>query len=63
MEVHKDELEDVRKLSVDCFTHAVYKYLKEVYNMEFNVPLGTGFKAGTHWTEGEEIEEAVEPPF
>jgi len=34
-----------------------------VYNIEFNVPLGTGFKAGSHWSEGEEITESIDPPF
>jgi DNA polymerase I-like protein with 3'-5' exonuclease and polymerase domains len=63
MEVHPDELEEVRQISVDCFTHSVYNYLKAVYNIEFNVPLGTGFKAGSHWSEGEETTESIDPPF
>ncbi len=63
LEVHPDEVDIVREIAVKCFTTDVYTYLKEVYNIEFNVPLGTGFKAGKHWTEGDEIEEAVPPPY
>lgn len=63
MEVHPDEEDIVREISVKCFTEAVYNYLDIVYNIQFNVPLGTGFKCGEYWTEGEEIVEAVEPPF
>lgn len=62
MEVHPDEIEEVRKISTKCFTISVYLYLYKVYNIHFNVPLGTGFKCGKFWTEGEEIVEAVEPP-
>jgi len=63
MEVHPDEVDIVREIAVKCFTVCVYNYLKEVYNIEFNVPLGTGFKCGEHWTEGKEIVESVEPPY
>ena len=63
MEVHPDEVDIVREISVNCFTKAVYNYLDIVYNIQFNVPLGTGFKCGEYWTEGEEIVEAVDPPF
>lgn len=63
LEVHPDEVEEVRKIAVKCFTTDVYNYLEMVYNIHFNVPLGTGFKAGKYWTEGEEIVEAVAPPY
>lgn len=35
----------------ECFTRGVYKYLSCVYNLSFSVPLGTGIKAGHHWSE------------
>jgi len=63
LELHPEELETVHEISVDCFTEKVYNYLDNVYNIHFNVPLGTGFKAGKFWTEGEEIVEAVAPPY
>ena len=62
LEEHPDEGDIVREIGVDCFTNCVYTYLKKVYNIEFNVPLGTGYKSGKFWTEGEEISESVEPP-
>lgn len=63
MEIHPDEEDLVRELAEECFTLSVYNYLNLVYNIQFNVPLGTGFKCGDHWTEGEEITKSVEPPF
>lgn len=63
MEIHPDEVEEVHAIAVDCFTHRVYTYLLEVYNIKFNVPLGTGFKVGSHWSLGEEVTENVEPPW
>lgn len=35
----------------ECFTTRVYEYLKRVYNLDFNVPLGTSHTIGTHWGE------------
>lgn len=63
MEIHPDEVDIVREIGVKCFTECVYNYLKLVYNIEFNVPLGTGFKAGKYWTEGKEIVESIAPPY
>jgi DNA polymerase I-like protein with 3'-5' exonuclease and polymerase domains len=62
MEVHPEEVSTVRGLAESCFTEHVYSYLSNVYHVSFNVPLGTGFKAGKHWSEGEEITTQVEPP-
>lgn len=62
-EVHPDEVEQVREIGEISFTDDVYNYLKEVYDIEFNVPLGTGFKCGEFWTEGEEIVRQVAPPY
>ena len=62
MEVHPDEVDKLRELSVDCFTNKVYTYLHKVYGIYFNVPLGTGFKLGSHWGTGKEVVQSVEPP-
>ena len=62
-ELHPDEVELFKSLSVKAFTEDVYRYLKEVYNIEFNFPLGVGCKIGTHWGEGTEYSTQVVPPF
>lgn len=54
MEVHPDYLEQVQEIAMVAFTTDVYRYLREVYGLEFNVPLGIGMKAGTHWGTGKE---------
>lgn len=62
MEINPAECDLVRGLSEHAFTSYVYFYLNAVYDISFNVPLGTGFKAGVHWSEGDEIKTNVEPP-
>ncbi len=54
MEVHPDYLEHVQEIAKKAFTMDVYEYLRKVYGIEFNVPLGIGMKAGTHWGTGKE---------
>ena len=61
-EVHKEDLEKYILIVKKAFTDDVYRYLKRVYGMEFNVPLGCEIKYGTHWGEGEEVAFDVEPP-
>jgi DNA polymerase I-like protein with 3'-5' exonuclease and polymerase domains len=39
---------------VQAFTLDVYQYLRNVYEIEFDVPLGAGIKIGTHLGEGKE---------
>lgn len=36
-------------LAAQCFTMDVYKYLREVYDLDFNVPLGVGVSIGERW--------------
>lgn len=53
-------------LGVQCFTTDVYAYLRQVYKLEFDVPLGVGTTLGTHWDAnkaegGTEVEWNVEP--
>ena len=45
--------------SIDKFNFAGKKAIVRV---DFNVPLGIGFEAGEHWSEGEEIKTVVLPP-
>lgn len=54
VKVHKDEIELLKKVAKQCLTYDVYEFLKRVYHYDFKIPLGLGFKAGTHWGEGHE---------
>lgn len=58
-----EETDALRHICEQCFTTKVYEYMDKVYNVQFNVPLGTGFVSGTHWGQGDEIKRQVEPPF
>lgn len=53
-EVHKEDMDAYRKLVKKAFTSDVYLYLKLVYGLTFNVPLGCETGWGSHWSEGEE---------
>jgi DNA polymerase I-like protein with 3'-5' exonuclease and polymerase domains len=39
---------------IEAFTMDVYRFLKQVYRIEFDVPLGAGIKIGAHLGEGKE---------
>lgn len=63
-EIPPEERELFKELVVYSLCDSVYKYLDNVYNLQFNVPLGAGIKIGTYWGEGVEDKiNAVEPPF
>jgi len=63
-EVHPDEHEEFKEYSLHAFTTCVYHYLKEVYGVEFNVPLGIGVKLGEpHWGTGKEVKCVPLPPY
>jgi len=62
-ELHPDEHEEFRQCCKYAFTHLVYYYLKEVYDMEFNVPLGVGVKIGPNWGKGDELKCVPLPPY
>jgi DNA polymerase-1 len=54
-EVHPKHTEDFIRLAKQSFTHDVYGYLRSVYGIEFNVPLGVGCKIGQRWGVGDEV--------
>jgi DNA polymerase I-like protein with 3'-5' exonuclease and polymerase domains len=58
-----EELDELLEIGEWAFLTKVYEYLKKVYDIEFVAPLGIGFTAGYGWSEGEEIERAVAPPY
>jgi DNA polymerase I-like protein with 3'-5' exonuclease and polymerase domains len=51
MEVHPDEVEGVERLAEVAFDYSVTSYLKEVYNIDWNVPLEIEAKFGSYWNE------------
>ena len=56
-EVHPSERELFEELAVKTFTFDVYVYLKEVYGIDFNVPLEAEVKIASHWSESEAFRE------
>lgn len=52
--VHRDDLARYKELARHAFTAGVREYLKLIYNVHFNVPLGCGITVGRYWGEGEE---------
>ena len=62
-ELHPDETAEFMECSKYAFTHLVYHYLKEAYDIEFNVPLGIGVKIGPNWGKGDEYACAPVPPY
>lgn len=40
-----------KRIAEECFTTRVYDYLKRVYSLDFNVPLGCETKIGKFWGE------------
>jgi len=62
-ELHPDEQDIFTEYSLYAFTTLVYFYLKEVYNVEFNVPLGIGVKIGDNWGTGHEQKCSPRPPY
>jgi DNA polymerase I-like protein with 3'-5' exonuclease and polymerase domains len=62
-ELHPDEHEQFKEYSLHAFTTLMYYYLKEVYGVEFNVPLGIGVKIGEHWGEGHEVKCVPMAPY
>lgn len=63
MEINPEEKEKLNEIILGSFGKSCYNYLKTVYNVEFNVPLGCGIKIGTNWGTGEEIGYTLPTPF
>ena len=59
--VHKEDMEAYKKLFGNCFTHDVFKYLKKVYDIDFNVPLGIELVWGKHFGDDGQFEYTVDP--
>lgn len=53
--VRKNQVDKFHKIVLDCFLDKTYRYIERVYGRIMKVPLGVGFKAGSHWGDGDEI--------
>ena len=51
LEVHPDEVEIITELAEYAFRDGVIQYLKDVYNIEWNVPLEIEAEYGNYWKE------------
>lgn len=51
----KHEAEELHEISKWAFLWWVYEALDVLYGLEFNVPLGVGYQAGSHWGTGKEL--------
>ena len=47
--VHKDDVAEYEQIAKLSLTSDVYKYLNDVYNYSFRVPLGVGVKTARNW--------------
>lgn len=54
-EVHPDAVDAFIDAATQSWTTDVYTYLKRVYGLDFNVPLGVTIKVGDRWGTGEEV--------
>jgi len=52
-EVHPEERELFKELSVQSFTHDVYNYLRDVYGIDFNVTLDAEVKIKPNWSDND----------
>jgi DNA polymerase I-like protein with 3'-5' exonuclease and polymerase domains len=57
VELPEEEMELFVEAVVQALTRDVYKYLREVYEIEFDMPLGVGMVIGTHWSKPSVSEE------
>lgn len=61
VELHPDYVDTLRELAIQAFTRDVYTYLREVYGLTFELPLGIGYQVGERWSQGEEEKWNVAP--
>lgn len=52
LDIPDDEqtLDKFKQRGLQCFSYDVYRYMREVYGIKIDVPLGAGFKIGKRWT-------------
>lgn len=57
------EQEQFKDFGQEAMTTDTYQYLEDVYGIQFNLPLGTGCEWGERWSEGDEINYQLAPPY
>jgi len=62
-EVKPEEKDELNEIILAAFGKQCYNYLKAVYDVEFNVPLGCGIKIGKNWGRGEEVVYTLPTPY
>lgn len=62
-ELYPPEEEEVNDIITKSMTEYVYKYLEEVYGIQWSIPLDVGTKIGDHWSEGKETKYRSDPPY
>lgn len=55
-ELHPDEVEEWYRLCREAFTVFRVEYLKKVYKLNYDFPLGIAYSAASHWGQGVDIE-------
>lgn len=53
-EIHPEEHGTFKEIGCQSFTRDSFFYLKEVYSINWDVPMAAGIKIGKYWGEGEE---------
>lgn len=54
-EINPKEIELYKEIGVLSYTTDVYRYLQEVYHIQFIAPLGVEIKLSPHWSDSSEI--------
>lgn len=49
VEAHKDDVSRFKELAEYCLNEGIIKYLKQIYNIDFNVPLEAEISGGSYW--------------
>lgn len=62
-DVVNEDVDKFKEVMVHCYTDGIYDALDRLYDYRFSLPLGLGFKSGSHWTEGTEEKFEAERRF
>lgn len=65
LEVHPDDVEEVKAILVRCFTKDIYTLMEKIYSYEIKTRLGCEIKCSKNWGEGkgEKSEAILRDPF
>lgn len=60
-EIDESDIDIYKEIALQSMTFDVYSFLREVYNYDLKVNLGSGVKISKNWGEGKEIKYNVTP--